>query len=155
MILEVVRGEGPVAASVVLRRVRDACGAKRAGSRIKEAFDAAVRALRSSGTVQRDSGGFLFLTSQLPPTVRGGDSDYPESIRSAQEVPPAELQLAIANLVMDAKTIDENELTSRVAALFGWNRRGPEIEEVLRSAVRSLVRRGTLRRNETRLEPND
>jgi hypothetical protein len=59
MILEVVSGEGPVAAEVVLQRVREQWGLNRAGSRARGAFDTALRAIRRRGEIVSESDGFL------------------------------------------------------------------------------------------------
>ena len=73
--------------------------------------------------------------------IPGGD---PEARRGAEEIPLAEMQLAVANLVADAKRVRREELTFEVARLFGWNRRGPDIAAALDRAVDGLLRNGTV-----------
>src|SRR5882672_5924661 len=64
---------------------------------------------------------------------------------SVDEIPPAELKLAVGHLVTDARRVSRDELTFEVARLCGWNRRGPDIAAALEGAVDALVRDGTLR----------
>jgi hypothetical protein len=54
------------------------------------------------------------------------------------------MQLAVLNLVRDAKRVRRDELTSEVARLFGWNRRGRDIAAALDRAVDGLHRGGEL-----------
>jgi very-short-patch-repair endonuclease len=155
MVREVIATEGPVSPEVVLRRVRDAFGIQRAGSRVREAFDATVRALRTTNVVVRDPNGFLYEAGRTLTQVRRPNPSEPESIRSVAEVPRSELELAIECMVRDASAIDEDELTARVASLFGWTRRGQDIDAELRRAVRDLLRRGTIERGPHGLRPRD
>jgi hypothetical protein len=139
MIVEVVRGEGPVAIEVVLRRVREQWGMSRAGSRARSAFDTVIRNLHRKGEIAAHSDGFLALPGELAPVVRGGVRENPETIRSIHEIPPSELREAIIRFVRDVHSISEDELTARISLVFGWNRRGADIANEFRKIVRTLV----------------
>jgi hypothetical protein len=143
LIENVVAVEGPVLDTLVLRRAREAWGVGRAGRRIRDAFEAAVRALTRSGTLTVDRNGFLARDNAEIRSVRIPGDD-PEARRGADEVPLAEMQLAVTNLIADAKRVRRDELTFGVARLFGWNRRGPEIAAALDRAVDGLLRNGTV-----------
>lgn len=138
LVEEVARQEGPVHRDRVLRAVRIAWGVGRAGPRIKDAFDSAVRALGRKA-LDVDAVGFLRLESSTLSKVRV-PTDDPESRREAKHVPQAELQLAIAHLVSDAHAITRDEVSVRVARLFGWSRRGPDVTAALDRAIEILVR---------------
>lgn len=139
----VLRVEGPALDSLVLKRVREACGVGHAGRRIREAFERAVRALTRTGVITCDHHGFLSLTGTTIAMVRVPGAD-PLARRTAEEVPLAEIQLAIRQLVRDAKRVRRPELTLEVARLFGWKRRGPDITAALDRAVDGLLRAGDL-----------
>jgi very-short-patch-repair endonuclease len=139
MIVEVVEVEGPVRDALVLRRVREAWGVGRAGHRIREAFDRAVAALARRGDIKRVERRFLALNEDQLAAVRVPGSDA-TARRDVDEVPPAELKLAVKHLVRDARRVSRDELTFEVARLFGWNRRGPDIAAALEGAVDALVR---------------
>lgn len=143
VIRDVVTVEGPVLDTLVLRRVREAWGVGRAGRRIRDAFDTAVRALTRSGAITADRQGFLTPNGGEIQVVRIPGED-PSARRRADEVPLAEMQLAVANLIADAKRVRRDELTFEVARLFGWNRRGPEIAAALDRAVDGLLRNGSV-----------
>ncbi|HET7050674.1 MAG TPA: DUF3320 domain-containing protein [Solirubrobacteraceae bacterium] len=143
LIEHVVTVEGPVLDTLVLRRAREAWGVGRAGRRIRDAFETAVRTLARNGRITVDRQGFLARDGGEIQAVRipGGD---PEARRGAEEIPLAEMQLAVANLVADAKRVRRDELTFEVARLFGWNRRGSDIAAALDRAVDGLLRNGAV-----------
>jgi very-short-patch-repair endonuclease len=143
VIEHVVTIEGPVLDSLVLRRVREAWGVGRAGRRIRDAFDTAVGALVRRGSMTVDRHGFLSIPETRIEMVRvpGGD---PAARRGADEIPLAEMQLAVLNLARDARRVRRHELTFEVARLFGWNRRGPDIAAALDRAVDGLRRAADL-----------
>jgi hypothetical protein len=143
LIEHVVTVEGPVLDTLVLRRAREAWGVGRAGRRIRDAFDTAVRALTRSGAITADRHGFLARAGGEIQAVRIPGNN-PEARRGAEEVPLAEMQLAVANLIADAKRVRRDELTFEVVRLFGWNRRGPDIAAALDRAVDGLLRNGTV-----------
>ena len=143
VIRDVVTVEGPVLDTLVLRRVREAWGVGRAGRRIRDAFDTAVRALTRSGAITADRQGFLHPQRRGDPS-RKSPRRGSAARRRADEVPLAEMQLAVANLIADAKRVRRDELTFEVARLFGWNRRGPEIAAALDRAVDGLLRNGSV-----------
>ena len=143
LIERVVTVEGPVLDTLVLRRAREAWGVGRAGRRIRDAFDTAVRALTRSEAITADRNGFLARAGGEIQAVRIPGDD-PEARRGAEEVPLAEMQLAVANLIADAKRVRRDELTFEVARLFGWNRRGPDIAAALDRAVDGLLRNGAV-----------
>ena len=151
MIFEVVRGEGPLAIEIVLRRVREQWGMNRAGSRARSAFDTAVRALRRRNDIVSESEGFLVLPNQGAVPVRGGDKDDPDTVRTIHEIPPSELRQAIIRFVREVHAITDDELSARVSAVFGWNRRGADISHELKKVIRKLVAAGALQRNDDRL----
>jgi len=151
MVEEVVKVEGPVAEAVVLRRLREAWGVRRAGSRIRDRFERCLHYLLGKGVLGR-SNSFLTLPEQKLVTVRTPTRDE-GTYRNADEVPPAEIRLAVRLLVQEARSIDREELTTRVARLFGWARRGADIGRSLDEAVDSLVAEGALTEIERAIKP--
>src|SRR5262249_33757420 len=63
MVEEVVRVEGPVAESLVLKRLREAWGIQRAGSRIRERFEKCLHYLAWKKVIRRIDG-ILWLEKQ-------------------------------------------------------------------------------------------
>ncbi|MBI4728048.1 MAG: DUF3320 domain-containing protein [Acidobacteria bacterium] len=146
MVGEVVSFEAPVHESVVLRRVREAWGVGRSGSRIQDAFSKAIAYLVRDGEVQRDRAGFLWMKGREF-AVRTPVDGAPDTQRGAQEVAVEEIQLAMKRLVKDARSVTSDELSSTVSRIFGWNRRGSEIVRVLADALDGLIAEGVLVRD--------
>jgi hypothetical protein len=151
MIKEVALIESPIAEELALRRVREAWGTGRAGSRIRGAFNDAMNSLIRQGEVKRDRFGFLWIGELKG--VRVPVEETAETRRTIEEVPAEELQLAVQHLVFDARSIAWDELTTSVARLFGWSRRGLDIAVTLDDAVEALVDTDVIRLNGDSLEP--
>ena len=139
----VVMTEAPVHIAVLQQRLRDAWDIGRIGARIRDNIDAAIRI----AGVLRD-GEFLTLASAPPATVR---TPTDACRREVEHVHDNELTLALTNLVRDAGGITHDELTIRVARLYGWTRRGPDISTRLHTLIARLIANGTLTSNEHNL----
>ena len=147
MIEEVLEVEGPVLSEVVLRRVREAWRVGRAGSRIRDSFDQAVKTLRGRGRIVEAEPGYLMIKDGDPNRVRVPDPADARTRRSIDEVPATELRLAIERVVGDALQAGRDELTFAVARLYGWNRRGSDISAALERSVTHLLRMKQLERD--------
>jgi very-short-patch-repair endonuclease len=145
LIQQVVVAEGPVSREIVLRRVREAWGVGRAGARIREAFASAVRMLSRQGHLVTHERDFLMVPGADPSRVRLPTEDE-ATRRRVDEVPASELRAAIEHTVRDAIRAERDELTQRVARLYGWNRRGRDIERALDKAVTYLLRMKRVKR---------
>ena len=139
----VVMTEAPVHIAVLQQRLRDAWDIGRIGARIRDNIDAAIRI----AGVLRD-GEFLTLTSAPPATVR---TPTDACRREVEHVHDNELTLALTNLVRDTGGITHDELTIRVARLYGWTRRGPDISTRLHTLIARLAANGTLTSSEHNL----
>lgn len=143
LICEAVKAEGPVTEQLVLRRVREAWGLKRAGARIQEVFDQAVRQLVFTERLERLPNETLRTGEQQLWRVRV-PADDDATRRSVEEVPAGELELALLLTARDAGAVSRDELTMRVSKLFGWTRRGTGIQTALDARVDALLQRGEL-----------
>lgn len=151
MIREVVSVEGPVHDELVLQRVREAWGKGRAGSRIRDAFESAVRYLNRRSDIVKAEKGFLAESERQLKAVRVPTDA--QARRNVDEVPKAELRLAVEHLVRDARRVSADELTREVARLFGWSRRGPDIARALHETVDNLINKGRIERDGDWLRP--
>ena len=140
LIRHIVAVEQPVHKDLVIRAAREAWGQGRAGSRIRENFDYAVREL--VGSVAESDGGFLSTPGYVLTVVRA--PLVASDIRPVKHVPPEEIQLAITNAVNDSHAIVIDDLTQHVARIFGWQRRGAEIQSAIDLALDKLVTKGVL-----------
>jgi hypothetical protein len=137
-IVEIVRVEGPVHIGVVRERLRAAWNKGRIGSRIQGNIDAAIRT-----TDLTVDGSFIRSPASVTLAVR---TPTDECRRGVEQVHDDELALALVNLVRDSGGVALGELTSAVARIFGWNRRGSDIAQRLHRQVQLLLDRELLRR---------
>lgn len=146
LVRQVVQAEGPVTDRLVLDRVRRAWGLKRAGGRVQEAFDQAVRQLLARALVERDADA-LVVPGSHDVHVRVPTEDE-ATRRAAEDVPLVELVEALTRMAgeLGRGGATEDELTMHVAKLFGWTRRGGAIQERLDAAVRRGIDAGVLGR---------
>jgi hypothetical protein len=143
LIREVVDVEGPVTERLALDRVRRAWGLRRAGGRVQEAFDQAVRQLVARGLLERHGDALVEPGSRIE-QVRVPTEDE-ETRRGAEDVPLVELALAMRRAVEQlGGEAAVDDLTMRVARLLGWTRRGGAIQERLDAALQLAADRGDL-----------
>jgi hypothetical protein len=146
LIREVVEVEGPVTEQLILERVRKAWGLKRAGGRVAEAVQQAIRQLVARQLIARDEDACMIPGSD-PTLVRTPTADE-ASKRGADDVPLVELVSAVVHACRHAGGVaDEQALTMSVAKLFGWTRRGPSIQARLDRAIARAVEAGKLVRD--------
>ncbi|MBC7460888.1 MAG: DUF3320 domain-containing protein, partial [Thermoleophilia bacterium] len=129
--------EGPVTERLVLDRVRRAWGLRRAGGRVQEAFEQAVRQLVARALVER-VGDALQVPGRPLTVVRVPDPADDDTKRGAEDVPLVELVKALERVRSQLGKVSDDELTMQVAKVFGWTRRGGAIQERLDVALASL-----------------
>jgi very-short-patch-repair endonuclease len=133
---EIVRVEQPVHISVLQERLLEAWDAGRAGSRIQENIEVVLRRLVREKEIQRDKAGFTRLAGCEPiDTIRRPVAGDSRTHRTAQQVPLEEYVLAVKKCQELAPGITHDDLSSQVATLFGWGRRGREIAEAIDAAI--------------------
>jgi hypothetical protein len=132
----VVGTEAPVHVGVLYERLCAGWHIGRIGTRIRDNMDAAVRL----ADVIRE-GEFLTLAGAPPPAVR---TPVPACERTVDQVHDDELALALVSFVRDAGGISRSELTARIALLYGWAGREPDITDRMSALISRLRRNGIL-----------
>lgn len=135
----IVVAESPVHLSQLHQRLREAWGIGRVGSRIRETIDGAIQ--MSSRTTRK--GDFLFDKQSSTVAVRRPGNGVE---RSVEQVHDDEIGAAMVHLVEDAGGVESDVLMASVARMFGWGRRGGDINDRLERALRSLLRKNILAR---------
>lgn len=142
-----VRAEAPIHLDVVHRRVRDHFGVGRIGHLIRANIDLALNGLPVDGEkVRRGRDGIIRLGRPGTVIVRVPEDD--QGFRKFAEVPREELAEAVALMVRDSVSIDEDSLKISVARLFGWRRLTNDAETVLTRAIRDARKAGTVVRGD-------
>jgi very-short-patch-repair endonuclease len=131
MVDEVVSVEGPIHQDEVGRRLARACGLEKAGSRIQAATQRALKGSR----VLTSEGGFWALSD--PPTlrVRNRANVSSRTLLLPENLPPAEIRLALHSVVKESVRIEESEAIQAAARLFGFQRVGPDIRRIFSACV--------------------
>jgi hypothetical protein len=129
----IVAAEGPVHIEILHKRLRDAWDIGRIGRIIRDNINTAILKAR----VPRD-GDFL-LEPSVGVTVR-----TPTKLcqRSISQVHDTELDLALMRVAGDAGGISQEDLTVKVARIYGWERRGSDIAAAMQERIASLLDRG-------------
>jgi hypothetical protein len=144
---DVLATEAPIHESMLVKRLSTDLGVGRVTARIRENVLAALTHVRVDGaTVTRDRAGFYRIEDRPPGGVRVPVGSVP--VRDVGQVPPEELELAIANTVQDAVIARPEDVATSVARVFAWGGVRPEIQAAVDAAISALVDRGELERTQ-------
>ena len=149
IIREVIDVEAPIHSKALLDRLRIAWGVGRSGSRIIENFNTLIRAMHARDEIVIDDG-FVDLPDRRVTTVR-----IPGAVRSVEQIPATERQLALRRLTAESPGSTRDELIGLTARLFGWKRIGSDIGQALNADIDTLVETGDLRESAGRFVPRE
>jgi very-short-patch-repair endonuclease len=144
---EIATVEGPVHIDVVLQRLREAWNIGRIGSNIRTNINSAIKLAH----VVRDDD-FIDVPGRTVASVRVPAHDFQ---RKVEQVADSELDMAITSLVRSGGTVNQDDVMTATARIYGWNRRGPEITARLTGVIKRLLANGTLTGNAAALSVND
>ncbi|MCH9027043.1 MAG: DUF3320 domain-containing protein [Proteobacteria bacterium] len=134
----VVDIEAPVHNEEVLRRIMEACGVNRAGSRIKTAYLSALNtAVRSRKSIKKIKG-FLWPAGGAKIKVRDR-TGLDNSARNLKMIAPEEIALAFETAVKRSHSIVGDELIAVVAKSFGLQRVTSNMKKSLKIHLRKLI----------------
>lgn len=135
----VVEVEGPVHLDLVVERIRQRYGLKRAGNRIRGRVE---RALRERGAGRRNEKRVFFHVSGHAAVPRRSTPDGPS--RKINHIAESELEAGILMLVGKSFGCDREELIGEAARQFGFQRTGAVITERLTRVIARLKRKKLL-----------
>ena len=143
----VVKTESPVHFDEMARRMAEAAGITRVGSRIKSQLTLAAKFAEGGGKI-RIRGEFLWDPAMQEPVIRNR-TDLPASSRKFKYIAPEELSTGVEKVVRDAIAISPEAAVAYVARLFGFTRVTEEMrEDILRVIHESLSRQQLQREGE-------
>lgn len=148
-VARVVSIEGPVHVDLVLRRVAQAMGFERTGSRVRASIMAALRQLERQKKVRAKNDFLWPIGDGFELRVRYPDGE--ETRRRVEHIAADELSLAMLMHVHEALSLAEEDLMVQVARLSGFERRGQIVDAMLREVLESLIAKGLLRRGAGRI----
>ena len=142
----VVKAEGPIHPEEVARRIREAFGLERTGTRILSKISQALRAAENRGEIVSEEGFWSGRerTHALPRHRR----EAALSLRRADRIAPHEYRLAILKIVAAAVGIDRRDLIAETARLIGFDRTGTDLQAAIDRQIKVLLDGRTLVSND-------
>ena len=134
---EVVGIEGPVHVCEVVNRIRDAWRLKRAGGRIQEAVEKAIEVSVREGRLAED-GDFLTVPGRTP-RVRDRSEVRSPSLRKPDSLPPAELEVAIVDVVRENYGATDDQVVQAAARAVGFKATSGQLRELLADVIAAAV----------------
>src|SRR6267154_1073887 len=123
-------------------RIRSAWGLARAGNRIRDAVQAAIKAAKRKGDI---AGGPFYLVPGQAVVVRNRSDVESNTLRKPEILPPEEVRVAIAEVVEENYGAERDQLVQAVARLFGFGSASAQLREVVETALTDLLDAGRLR----------
>jgi len=142
LLLQLVRGEGPIHVDLAFRRMNSAFRLSRATRAFRAAFQEEVD---EAGKDRIDvRGDFLWPKGRDTVRVRAPVDGVAESFRPIEYLPPEETLTALTMVAGYSLGIREETLLNETARLLGFKRMGPKILEALRVIYRGALDSGAL-----------
>ncbi|WP_026300867.1 DUF3320 domain-containing protein [Thioalkalivibrio sp. ALE23] len=151
-LLKVVDTEGPVHLFVLTRRLLEAAGFARAGSRIQARIHERRAELGAQGAIQLD-GEFSGRAEQFAVPCLRDWSDLPDALRQLEHVPDTELTLSLVRTVAEAGTLDLDTAMNDALHRMGFIRLTDNARERLHAPLSHALKRQLLVQGQTHLEP--
>jgi very-short-patch-repair endonuclease len=140
---EVVKVESPVHFDEVARRIADAAGVSKIGSRIRQSLESATVYATGTGLITiRD--GFLWLPDMKIPVVRER-SNIPAASKKLQLISPEEILQAIHRVTESAMAIHPDSAVPLVTKMFGFSRVTEEIRREILEKIDYAISQGMIR----------
>ncbi|MCF0055351.1 DUF3320 domain-containing protein [Dyadobacter sp. CY356] len=136
-IQDIVAVESPIHFDEMARRLADAAGVSKVGSRIRQALTDAVRYASSSGLI-KVNGDFLWYPEMKVPVIRER-SNFPGTSKRLQYISSEEIQQAVRKIVETSLAIQPDSAVPLVAKLFGFSR----VTEEMRKDILVAIDRST------------
>jgi very-short-patch-repair endonuclease len=144
---EVVGVEGPVHIDEIINRIRDAWGLKRAGGRIQDAVERAVKVgVRQMRLVEGED--FYWLPG-TEPVVRDRSCAKSASLRRPEMLPPTEIRMALVDLVAQNFGATEDQAVQAASRAFGMKSTSSQLRQIILNGVNAALKDGVLARQDS------
>ncbi|WP_067738227.1 DUF3320 domain-containing protein [Novosphingobium naphthalenivorans] len=142
LVEEVVAVEGPVHIDEVIERIRTAWGLKRAGGRIQQAIGDAAKVAVGNGKVSRE-GDFLTVPD-ADVIVRDRSLAASTTLRRADRLPPAEIAVAILDIVRANFGATRDQIVQAVSRAVGNKATSSTVREMIEGEIDRVSHEGHL-----------
>jgi hypothetical protein len=141
-IIQVINEEGPISRNLLVKRVLQAWGIARMGSKLDQRFTqllagANVRRTEADGTV-------YFWPQGIEPAAYGifrVPTNEGER-RSAEDLPPEEVAAAVKAVLSAQISLPQDDLVKQVVKILGYARSGAALDKAVRSGIAAAVNLG-------------
>ncbi|MGU9868747.1 DUF3320 domain-containing protein [Kluyvera ascorbata] len=137
MIQTVVDTEAPVHTSEVTRRLMEAFGVTRAGSRITAAVEGAIN-LGTRRNIFSTKGDFVYSTDSLPIPIRNR-AHLESAERKLEWVAPEEIDRALLETITLGFSMSREDAISGALDLLGFGRATAKISQSLEERIGNLI----------------
>lgn len=131
LVFKIVECEGPIHQDEVAKRVAKCHGLERTGGRIKSVTQNALRL--SAGL--RHSGPFWKTSESTELVVRDRSMVLSNGLKSAEYLPPEEIDVALCRIIRESVRIEEAELIQQTSRMFGFSRCGPDLRKAIKHVL--------------------
>jgi very-short-patch-repair endonuclease len=135
-VIRVIEVEGPIHDSEIVVRIRSAWGLARAGSRIRDAVQAAIDASKRNGAIV---GGPFYMAPAQATVVRSRADVMSPSLRKPEVLPPEEIKAAISSIVDANFGAEKEQLVPAVARLFGFGSTSSQLRAVIEGSMMEMI----------------
>lgn len=143
-IASIISVESPVSQNTLFRKVLQAWGISRIGSRLEKYLEEIVLEMKLKQKQHRQR----FYYNDLPVAhYRSNDKER----RKAEDIAPEEIVLAIEEAVRNHFSIEQCELIRYIARTFDFARVGSQVEASVEYAIETAVREGKVIRSDGRI----
>jgi very-short-patch-repair endonuclease len=139
-IAKVVEIEGPIHENEIVTRIRSAWGLGRAGSRIRDAVLAGLKAAERAGQVE--AAGVFWSKPGQTILVRDRSSVLSPTLRKPEHLPSQEIQSALLALLHANFGAERDELILATARLFGFAATSAPLRRIIETALNALATEG-------------
>lgn len=144
---EIVGVEGPVHIDEIINRIRCAWALKRAGGRIQEVVERAVKvAVRQKRLVEE---GDFYWRPGSEPVVRDRSCAKSPSLRKPEMLPPTEIRMALVDLVSQNFGATEEQAVMAASRAFGFKSTSGQLRGIILDELKAALSDGVLARQDS------
>ncbi|MCB0328266.1 MAG: DUF3320 domain-containing protein [Bdellovibrionales bacterium] len=152
VIKEIVAIESPVHEDEVYRRIRKIGGDAQKSKSLNDRFGESVTlALEQGMVVQR--GEFFYRSEKIERVPIRDRSNFPNTLKRIELIPPDEIDAAILQTVEHAYGIEEKELAEASLFILGFKSASEAAKSIFRIHARSLIKAGAIEKRGAYLYP--
>ena len=135
---EIIAVEGPIHVNEVVKRVKDSCHIKRAGSKMKKQVQKAIKESENSGSIIR-IGDFLYDASSNDVVIRRRVKPKIDLISDE------EISKNIETILSHKQSLTTASLTKEVSRNFGFKSTSRKTSAKIKSVLDSMIAEGTVK----------